>query len=622
MAKEPVTPVRRSMVKSLMHFWQIMLAEAGMRCGVCTIRDAKTAADRFEHEGFSFLTITLPTFAKSLERSLALGRVDPSAFVGFEKRRPRGVPVFLQGLLDLVFDEEDGRLLDVPSVDAIDSLRQLTMLFGKLKVECTERRKRLAFAKYVETDDQVREADLARTESQKDDFRRIASLLFQPILNEVEKSIYRREIWPKHGPGKTADRIEGNFKFAQSTWTTRLEQIFPFEEYAQLGIKYPFLDEEGLDFVTWHGPDTEVPAQCTDVPKTLKAPRLIAKEPTCNQYLQGGLREAVVAGIEDNQILCQLIGFADQEPNRFAAEWGSVFGDLATLDLSDASDRVSNQHVYDLLFQHGLLWEAVQACRSWKVDVPGHGVLHVSKFASQGSSLTFPAEAMVFLTVIFVTIEKRLRGSGVIKRHLSMKDISSFVDRVRVYGDDIIVPTEYAVPVAEALEAYGLKVNFDKSFWTGKFRESCGGDYYDGEDVTPIRCKRIFPASLDNAEEIASIVALRNGLYRRGWWQSVMFLDDWIRGLTPFPIVEDTSPLEGRTSVCFGYQIQRTSRGTQAPLVKGLRLETVEPKSKLDGTPALVKFLLKRSKDPYGREHLKRYGRGTVRVKVSWSTPF
>jgi hypothetical protein len=619
MAKEPTTPLKGGeLVKSLMHFWQIALLNAGARCGVRTTRDGETAACRFEHEGLSFLTMTLPAFAKDLERGLDQGRLAPNAFTGFHRRR--GLPVFLQGFLELVFDREDGCLLDEPSVEAILCLRQLTMLFGKLEAECTERRTRRAYANYVETDASVAASDEQRTESQKDDFRRISRMLFGPILADIEQSVYHGEIWPRHGSGMTADRLMGNQKFEQRDWTSKLERVFPFWEYARLGIVRSEFD---LDDVHWHGPGAEVPAKVTHVPKTLKAPRLIAEEPTCNMYVQQGLSRELTRLIGGHQTIGQLIGFKDQEPNRFAAEWGSVFQDLATLDLSEASDRVSNRHVDLLLADSPLLREAFEACRSSKADVLGHGVLHLAKFASMGSALTFPVEAMVFLTVIFIAVEKHSIGRGELRHHLSMNDVMSYVDRVRVYGDDLIVPVEFAVPVTEELEAYGLKVNADKSFWTGKFRESCGGDYYDGEDVTPIRCKRVFPTSLDNAAEIASLVALRNGLYLRGWWTAVVWLDEKIRGLTPFPIVEPTSPLEGRTSVCFGYQARRTSRGTQSPLVRGARLDTIERKSTLDGTSALVKHFLRRSKEPYGKMHLERYGRSDYsRIKITWAQPF
>lgn len=60
---------------------------------------------------------------------------------------------------------------------------------------------------------------------------------------------------------------------------------------------------------------------------------------------------------------------------------------------------------------------------------------------------------------------------------------------VYVYGDDVIVPKDYALHVQPALEAVGLLVNVNKSFYKGPFRESCGGDYINGVEVSPVRFK-------------------------------------------------------------------------------------------------------------------------------------
>jgi len=610
-------------MKSLMRFWQIMLANAGIRCGVCTIRDSQRVSDRFEHEGLSFLTITLPNFAKDLEKDLDQGYVAPTSYAGFSRRR--GLPQFLGGFLELVFDRENGCLRDDVNIEAIICLRQLTMLMGKIEVECTEKRTKAAFSGYVTTEAEVKLSDACRSESQKDDFRRMAAELFGPLFSNVEEKIYYGELVPKHGPGATADRLRGNAKFMQETWTTRLEHVFPYWEFARLGI---VRSENDLDNVTWLEPGAEVPTKVTAVPKTLKTPRLIAEEPTCMQYMQQGISHELVVGIENHQVLGSLIGFKNQEPNRFMAEWGSVFGDLATLDLSEASDRVSNQHVRDLLSSSPLLRGAVEACRSRKADVPGNGVIRLAKFASMGSALTFPVEAMVFLTIVFIAIEKHLIGKGELKHRFSMRDLAArgqyhfLVDSVRVYGDDIVVPVDFAESVTRELEAFGLRVNRSKSFWTGKFRESCGGDFYDGQDVTPVRCRRVFPSSQSDAQELMSLVSLRNQLYWRGWWQAVVFLDEKIRVLTPFPIVLDTSPVKGRQSV-FSYESKRMHRHYHTPLVRGAVVDVIEPKSSLDGTPALVKHFLKRSKEPYGKRHLERYGRSdSVRIKITWATPY
>jgi len=79
-------------MKSLTLLWKVMLRDLGIRCCTSTDRDIKTFADRYEHEGLSFLTITLPRFGKDFQKSLDLGKVDSSLFAGF--RRSGGLPYF------------------------------------------------------------------------------------------------------------------------------------------------------------------------------------------------------------------------------------------------------------------------------------------------------------------------------------------------------------------------------------------------------------------------------------------------------------------------------------------------------------------------------------------------
>jgi len=121
-----------------------------------------------------------------------------------------------------------------------------------------------------------------------------------------------------------------------------------------------------------------------------------------------------------------------------------------------------------------------------------------------GSALTFPIESMVFLTIVFLAKEEELR------RPLTRKDIKSLRGQVRIYGDDIIVPIGLVPAVVRLLEAFGLKVNQNKSFWNAKFRESCGGDYYQGHDVTVVRLRSLFPTNRKHALEMASTVSFRN----------------------------------------------------------------------------------------------------------------
>jgi hypothetical protein len=54
-----------------------------------------------------------------------------------------------------------------------------------------------------------------------------------------------------------------------------------------------------------------------------------------------------------------------------------------------------------------------------------------------------------------------------------------------VYGDDVIIETEKLEAYRKLTHFLGFTINMEKSFATGPFRESCGGDYFDGVNVTP-----------------------------------------------------------------------------------------------------------------------------------------
>jgi hypothetical protein len=328
------------------------------------------------------------------------------------------------------------------------------------------------------------------------------------------------------------------------------------------------------------------------------------------QYMQQAILEAMTEATERDDILSWLVSSKSQLPNQELAREGSITGNLATLDLSEASDRVSNQLVRIMLRRFPHFAEGVDASRSRKADVRGHGVIRLAKFASMGSALCFPFEALVFATLIFCGIEDALN------RRLTRESILAFKGTVRVYGDDIIIPVDYVSIVVSKLEDFGLKVNASKSYWTGRFRESCGKDYYAGFDVSVVKVRRVFPNTTMHADEIESIVSLRNQLYKRGFRDTIDYLDKWIMGLIPFPYVEDTSPCLGRISD-EGHQTDFWDEKLQIPLVRGAVAVPKIPLSHLEGSGALLKFFLKRGETPLEEKHLERAGRpNRVDIKV------
>ncbi len=601
-------------MKSLMLLWKEIAFESAIWCHTSATHDYQTVMRRFEHEGLQFLTVNLPRFGKDLEKALELGKVTPYLFNGFHRRGE--LPVFLGGFVEKVFNRETGVLLDEPSVDSILAIRQLTLMFAKMQPTGDSHPGEAAtMQKFIECEKEVRDGrntspDLVSR------YQRMAHLLFRDVFTKLNAVAYRHEFVPRHGPGATADRKRGNAKFDQTTWPVRLDSCFPFGEYAIPSWRYSYL----LDDVHFLEPGAEIPVRVITVPKTYQTPRIIAIEPVAMQYAQQSVLNSLVPALEEDSFLSPFVGFSDQTPNQRMAREGSLDRELATLDLSEASDRVSYQHVHDLFVkgQFSFFKDAVFACRSRKADVPGHGVIRLSKFASMGSALCFPFEEMVFLTIIFSSIEQELSTS------FTRKDISTFAGKVRVYGDDIIVPVEYVQCVIDGLHAFGMKVNVDKSFWNGKFRESCGKEYYAGTDVSLVRVRKHFPSSRRDVPEVISIVSLRNQLYCAGYEKAVDFLDDAIMKILPyFPIVEETSPALGRLS--FGpYQSERHCPTLQRPLVKAYVESSKPPPSKVSGEGALLKCLLKDSDKPFAdASHLERSGRPqSSTLKLRLVTPY
>lgn len=593
---------------------KVVLQDLGDRCGTSTTRDFETIASRFKHEGISFLTITLPDFGKDFESCLDRGQVLASDFPAFGKSG--WLPKLFSGFTERVFDRKTGMLLNEPCVDAIQSVRQASLMFGKVLLPCSKEREEAALTQFIKTEQEVDERQYEFPEELLAKFQRVSDVLFRDVFYHVEQTLLRGEDIPKHGPGATADRFRGNGKYRQRTWTSRLDQVFPFVDYLFPSARYyhPDNSESAINILAR---DHELPVKVTLVPKTLKTPRVIAIEPTCMQYVQQGLMELFVNGVESSSILSPLIGFTDQVPNQELACIGSQSGALATLDLSEASDRVSNLLVLTMFDRQPHLRDAVQACRSLQADVPGHGVIRLAKFASMGSALCFPVEAMVFLTVAIIGIAE----SRCIP--VTRKLVRQLSGQVRIYGDDIIVPVDTVHSVMNALEAYGFKVNSRKSFWTGKFRESCGKEYYDGTDVSIVRYRRMYPTSPAASQEMISLVSFRNQCYFAGMWQVAKYLDLQLKKmLRHFPTVWSSSPVLGRHTY-LSYEEGRVCPILQRSLVKGYVPESVLPVDELDGQDALLKWFLKRGEKPFDKNHLRRAGRPhAVNTKLRWVPPY
>jgi len=142
-----------------------------------------------------------------------------------------------------------------------------------------------------------------------------------------------------------------------------------------------------------------------------------------------------------------------------------------------------------------------------------------------GNACTFPVESLIFLSIAIASVlaARRLR--------FTMRNIKLLIGEVAVFGDDLIVPVDSRELLIEALEVLDFKVNVAKSFWTGRFRESCGRDAFRGYDVTPAYWRTFNDGK---PEALASTVDTRNNFYKKSLYPAADRLASTIRKDIPY----------------------------------------------------------------------------------------
>lgn len=510
-------------------------------------RDIAVMRRRYEHEGFSFVSITLPKLADALLQGIEAGRFTcPTDFC-----RHGRLPRFLGGFFKRVFSM-DGDLLPHPQPDCIDAIRSICDFWKKPKIACTPERNAKAEERYLGVEEELRKHTSAVKQEDKT-LDTIAGILWTQVFPEIDPV----DIVCKHGPGNTADRRMPNGRQRFSWWYQRSEPWFPSALHCYPNYGYA-AQSAGITifgdpkFIEYRDEWSEPPVRVVFVPKTLKTPRVIALEPSPMQFIQQGLMNYIVPRLESNKLTKHSIRFSDQTVNQDLARQASKDQTLTTLDLSDASDRVHVDLVYRIFKKSGV-GDYLLAARSAQACLPSGRIVTLYKFASMGSAICFPVEAMVFYTLIQSAMHKH---DG---RRPSSVSIQKYSRSISVYGDDIIVPVEYTDAVVHHLEAYGLKVNVNKSFRNSLFRESCGADFYNGESVRPIYARELAPddARSWTADQVLSWVATANQFYKAGKWYMAQVIRDMLESVLRTSIPR--SRQDDGSGVCFASMIFDTN---------------------------------------------------------------
>jgi hypothetical protein len=213
-------------------------------------------------------------------------------------------------------------------------------------------------------------------------------------------------------------------------------------------------------------------SRLTTVPKNEDTERTIAIEPSGNMALQ------LAAGRYLEDVLRSIgLDITKQQPkNKALARSGSISNSLATIDLKSASDCISPELVRTLM--PSKWFDLLMTLRSPTTELPTGETVKLNMISTMGNGYTFPLMTLIISSLIYGF--RCSRGGP-----------NLFIDwtSTAVFGDDIVIPAHEYEGFSRVLQGAGFIVNHDKSYSEGPFRESCGGDYYNGADVTPFYVK-------------------------------------------------------------------------------------------------------------------------------------
>lgn len=486
--------------------------------------------------GIGVVMKDLPAFGKVLDKGLSSGWLNLAKIPHTLGNWSKGTVLFQRVIFSALFNKR-GELL-TPTADEVLFARQLCYMAKRVRMKSSEESLTTAVEKYLTIEEELDSPmlDWGRPYLYKADpvryrhncfalyrrdgvFKTDLPLSIFEVLDAVtayytpREEVDLHELICRHGSGAVADIGKGGDKYTFPSWPHKLGVMFPYEVFAF--HREGFLPLNAGSGVYQPG-ESEVPARLSAVPKTLDKPRLITIEPTAHQFLQQGLMRWIRRTM--NPSLSRAINFHDQDLSRNLTLEASKSGSLATVDLSDASDRLTCQ-VIELCFRTNPdFLKCLNACRSHLLQIgKGAGVhsgktIELKKFAGMGSAVTFPVQTIVY-ACIAATAVLYDRGWKVVPRNYRRA-----MGMVRVFGDDIILPSSSVPTLARLLEALQLRVNADKTHWLGHFRESCGMDAWHGYEVTPCYISAFSLRRKPKAEELVSWIDTVNNLHMAGFW--------------------------------------------------------------------------------------------------------
>jgi hypothetical protein len=399
---------------------------------------------------------------------------------GSQQRRmplPGEIVAFIESLAEKANDSETA---DVAPVAALSLVRSLTKKFrDRVSTEADA----VAEAKFLRSNDLCKNWRLELSSSWDEE-------LYGNFLSEVDNFLHPEgqllvgsvaEIFGngRCGPGASlgANGCDFYTKLYSSRLTSTSYEVY--YQYAEHCAKLPIWREAEINRLIAYGlPNIVRESIVTFVQKDLTQTRSICTEPSLNMFFQLGLGEILSSRLKTYFGIDLKV---QARRNVRLARRGSIDGSISTIDLESASDSVS-LGLCDLVFPEWFS-DLLRLYRTPFTKIRGKTV-ELEMVSTMGNGFTFPLQTAIFCCVVKAVARSFGDESG---------RANARGARWGVFGDDIICPSNWADRVQHLLRLLGFRVNGNKSYTNvyGRFRESCGGDYFRGHNVRGVYIKRL-----------------------------------------------------------------------------------------------------------------------------------
>ena len=556
------------------------------------LRDMATLKRRTQHEGITFLTTTLPNLFKGF---LAFLETGTSAYSGFAIDNATGHPYFLGGLFRLAC------VSDEKGIQAFRALYQMCVWFKKLRGPYSEAILKKSKDEFVVTDQMIGSLDF------DNEFDELiiehASALVRDVFSCIEEQgRFEQKFKPRPGPGATNTPSHVYERYApRKLGNVDIEMMlydWMYTDYQSLHNQHSKQNIQRM----WDDGYCEYKSRLKAVPKTFGKPRLICIEENEMQYLQQGLKSLMYDVIENHPLTKGKVNFTRQDINQNLALESSASRENSTIDMSEASDRISRLLVEKIFSKCPIMLHYLKLLSTRIITIDDKDY-HCNKFSPMGSGICFPVMSIVHWSLIRAIMEL----SSTLNDH---------IDSLHVYGDDIIISSKSHTAITTILPRFGMKLNVNKSYASSFFRESCGMDAYNGVRVTPVYLKYT-PTIVMGPAATMSTIAVENQLYEAGYKNAARA----IRGMTAVTGYSEvgTPPLSWKRNCnvtiedLYRKRYNRSLQATQYRVRMIVSKNTKDQKVSICDEQALLRYYLQKAE-----EHDDKWAHVDLKFKWGW----